>query len=47
METGGSRARHGGRSHAFPLPGTLEALFEIGGLRPPWRRLVPGICCSW
>ena len=24
--------RHGGRSHAFPLPGMLEPFFETGGL---------------
>jgi hypothetical protein len=35
-------ARHGGRSHAFPLPGMLEPFFETGGFRRHGGRLVPG-----
>jgi len=42
MKSGGSRARHGGRIHAFPLPGPPEALLETGGIWPPWWWLVPG-----
>ncbi len=35
-------ARHGGRSHAFPLPGMLEPFFETGGFGRRgggWRRV--------
>jgi hypothetical protein len=34
--------RHGGRSHAFPLPGMLEPFFETGGFRRHGGRPAPG-----
>ena len=39
MKTGGSRSPlWQPDSHALPLPGTVEAVFEIGGIRSPWWR---------